>query len=119
MKKIYYNKLIRDKVPAQMDRAGAAYKIKKLSRKEFEKELIKKAEEEASGLQRARNKKELSQELADVLDVVEEIKRVKRIGTEKIEEMREENARKKGGFRKRTYLFWSEDKGYRTNEIRR
>lgn len=116
MKKVYYRKLIRDKIPAKMDRVGAAYEIRKLGKKEFEKELLKKVGEEASGIPKARSKSELIEELADVLDVVDEIRRVKKIKSSEIVKRQKENAKKKGGFRKRIYLVWSEDNGYRTNE---
>lgn len=116
MKKIYYRKLIRDRIPEKMERAGAAYKVRRLRKKEFEKELIKKVEEEASGLQRAGNKIELVEELADVLDVVEEIKKVKKIKVQEINKAQKENDKKKGGFKKKIFLVWSEDTGYRTNE---
>ena len=101
-----------------MDRVGAAYEIRELGRKEFEKELLKKVEEEASGLTKTRNKQELVEELADVLDVVEEIKKVKKIKPEEIIKAKKDNAKSKGGFKKRIYLVWSEDTGYKTNEKR-
>jgi predicted house-cleaning noncanonical NTP pyrophosphatase (MazG superfamily) len=116
MKKIFYRKLIRDKIPEKMTRVGAAFEIRKLGKKEFEKELLKKVGEEASGLLKAKNKKDLIEELADILDAVNEIRRFKKIKTGEIQEVQRESARKKGGFRKRIYLVWSEDTGYRTNE---
>jgi predicted house-cleaning noncanonical NTP pyrophosphatase (MazG superfamily) len=119
MKKIFYRKLIRDRIPEKMDRVGAAYEIKKLNKIEFEKELLKKVEEEASGIPKAKNKKEIIEELADVLDVIKEIKRIKKIRPSDIKKAQKENTRKKGGFRKKIFLVWSEDTGYRTNEKRR
>lgn len=118
MEKIYYHKLIREKIPAAIDRVGAAYKIRKLGKKEFEKELLKKVGEEASGLLAAKNKKEIIEELADVLDVVEEVRRHWKIKPSCLRSAQKENALKKGGFKKRIYLVWSGDTGYRTNERR-
>ena len=115
-KKIYYNKLIRDNIPAKMDRVGAAYEIRKLDGKEFEKELLKKVGEEASGLLAARNRKGLIEELADILDVIEEIRRHWKIKPSCLRKKQKENALKKGGFKKRIYLVWSEDTEYKTNE---
>jgi predicted house-cleaning noncanonical NTP pyrophosphatase (MazG superfamily) len=115
MKKIFYQKLIRDKIPQKMDRVGAAYEIRKLGKEEFEKELLKKVGEEASGLLAAK-KKDIIEELADVLDVVDEIRRLKKIKSSCLRKKQKENALKKGGFKKRIYLVWSEDTGYRTNE---
>jgi len=118
MRKIFYRKLIRDKIPAKMDRAGAAHDIKKLNQKDFEKELLRKVGEEASGLLSARSKKELIEELADVSDVLDEIRRIKKIKPSCIRKAQAENARQKGSFKKRIFLVWSEDTGYRTNEKR-
>lgn len=116
MKKIFYRKLIRDKIPAKMMRVGAAYEIRKLDEKEFEKELLKKVGEEAGELLVAKNKQKIMEELADVLDVAEEIRRHWKIKPSRLREKQKENALKKGGFQKRIYLVWSEDAGYQTNE---
>ncbi|PIV83738.1 MAG: hypothetical protein COW51_03305 [Candidatus Moranbacteria bacterium CG17_big_fil_post_rev_8_21_14_2_50_44_12] len=59
MKKIFYQKLIRDKIPEKMTRVGAAFEIRHLGKKEFEKELLKKVGEEASGLPKAKKKEEI------------------------------------------------------------
>lgn len=118
MKKIFYRKLIRDKIPQKMDRVGAAYEIRKLGKEEFEKELLKKVGEEASGLLAAKEKEAIIEELADVLDVVDEIRRLKKIKSSCIRKKQKENAEKKGGFKKKIYLVWSEDTGYKTNETR-
>lgn len=116
MKRIYYNKLIRDKIPERIKKSGGESKIQRLNVKEYEKELIKKVGEEASGLLSAKTKEELISELADVIDVIDEIKKFKRITAEQIKNAQEEAFKKKGGFRKRLFLYWASDTGYRTNE---
>ena len=116
MKKIFYRKLIRDKIPIKMTRVGAAYEIRKLGKYEFEKELLKKVGEEASGLLSAKSKKGLIEELADVLDVIEEIRWHWKIKPSCLRKSQRENAEKKGGFKKKIFLVWSEDTGYKTNE---
>ena len=116
MRKIFYRKLIRDKIPEKMTQVGAAYEIRKLGRKEFEKELLKKVGEEASGLLSAKSKEDIIEELADVLDVAEEIRRHWKINPSCLKKKQKENAAKKGGFKKKIFLVWSEDNGYRTNE---
>ncbi len=118
MKKVYYRKLIRDLIPAKMDRVGVAHETRKLGKHEFEKELLKKVGEETSGLETAKNKKEIIEELADVLDVVEEVIKHWKIKPSCLREKQKENARKKGSFKKRIFLVWSEDDGYKTNERR-
>lgn len=118
MKKIYYNKLIRDKIPEIIREKGSDCKTKTLSSVDFYKELVKKVSEEASGILGAKNKKELISEIADVLDVINEIKKVKKITSKQILRTQEENNKRKGGFKKHIYLFWSSDDGYKTNEKR-
>ena len=118
MKKIHYNKLIRDKVAAGMKKRGVAFVSRKLNRKEFERALIKKVEEEAGGLEKAGSREELIAEIADVLDVIEEVKKLKKIRPSEIAAAQQENKNKKGGFKKRLFLVWSADTGYRTNERR-
>ena len=118
MKKIYYHKLIRDRIPLKIKKSGGQAQYRILNKKQFEKELIKKVGEESDGLLSAKSKKELVSELADVIEVIEEIKKSKKISSKKITAARKKNMKKKGGFKKRLYLVWSEDTGYRTNERR-
>ncbi|MGB6838899.1 MAG: nucleoside triphosphate pyrophosphohydrolase [Microgenomates group bacterium] len=116
IKKVYYRKLIRDNIPRKMRRVGADFSCKILNKRTFLKELLKKVGEEASGLLNAKNRKGLIEELADVVDVIEEIKRVKKISSADIKTIQKRNKKLKGGFRKRIFLIWSEDTGYKTNE---
>jgi len=116
MKKIYYHKLIRDNIPAKMDRNGAHYSIKKLSSLQFEKELVKKIAEESDGLHSAKSKGEFVDELSDVIAVIEAIKKLKRINDRQMAIAIKANMKLKGGFTKRIYLNWSEDTGYKTND---
>ena len=116
MKKVYYNKLIRDRIPEKIHSIGSECETYTLSKIEFEKELMKKVGEEASGLLNAKNKKEIIEELADVMAVVEEILKVKKITKTQLIEQQKKNFEKKGGFAKRLFLVWSSDDKYKTNE---
>lgn len=118
MKKIYYNKLVRDRIPEKIAGKGSECKVKKLSEKAFERELLKKVGEEASGIMSAKTKRELASELADVIDVIEEIKRVKKISEGEIKSAQKQAYEVKGGFKKKLFLVWSSDDGYQTNERR-
>lgn len=116
MKKIHYNKLIRDKIPEKIKKNGGDFKVKKLNSKEFEKELYKKISEETLGLSRAKNSKEAASELADILAVLDEVVKLKKIKQKDIEKAKKINFKIKGGFKKRLYLYWSSDTGYKSNE---
>ncbi|MGB4076181.1 MAG: nucleoside triphosphate pyrophosphohydrolase [Minisyncoccia bacterium] len=116
--KVHYNKLIRDKIPEKMDSVGAAYETRTLSEEEFEQALLRKVEEEASALPVATSREELIEELADVMDVIDEIKRLKSITNEEMTTAQIKTTGKKGGFKKRLFLLWSANDGYKTNENR-
>ncbi|MFA5134835.1 MAG: nucleoside triphosphate pyrophosphohydrolase [Patescibacteria group bacterium] len=118
MKKIFYNKIIRDNIPNRIRSAGADYSVCVLPKKKFEKELIRKVEEEAGGMQRAQTRRELIDEMADVIDVLEAIRLLKKISKREVAAARTCNQTKKGGFKKRLFLFWSSDSGYKINEKR-
>ncbi len=53
MKKTYYNKLIRDKIPKVITQSGGKYKTRVLPEEEFEKELKRKLMEESKELSAA------------------------------------------------------------------
>ena len=116
MKKIYFNKLIRDKIPEKIKSKGCNLKIKTLNELLFETELLKKVGEEASALPVAKNNEELISELADILDVIDEIKKFKNITDEQLKTAQKVNFDKKGGFDQRLFLYWTSDDGYKTNE---
>lgn len=118
MNRKYYNKLIRDKIPQIMGKKNVAYETKQLSLAEFRTELLKKVGEEASALPRLKSKEEITPELADTLDVIDEIKRTYKITDDEIKQAQAAAKRRKGGFKKRLFLFWSADNGYQTNERR-
>lgn len=114
--KIFYNKLIRDLIPEKIARAGAACETRELSQEEFERELLKKIEEEATGVTAATTREELIEELADVQDVIDEVCKVKGISSAEMQEAQAKALAKKGGFAKKLFLVWSSDDGYQTNE---
>lgn len=59
MNKVYYRKLIRDKIPEVMRAKGKAFSVHPLGQKAFEKELLRKVEEEASALPNVKTRAEL------------------------------------------------------------
>jgi predicted house-cleaning noncanonical NTP pyrophosphatase (MazG superfamily) len=116
MKKIYYRKLVRDKIPKRISQSGGKYAVKTLSVPSFKKELLKKVEEEAGGLANAKVKSEIVAETGDLLDVLGEVKKAFRITSDELTKSRTKEMKRKGGFGKRLYLLWAEDTGYRSNE---
>ena len=118
MKKIYYKKLIRNKIPKRIEESNGKYLCKKLNSEEFKNELLKKVQEESLGIVVSKNKKELVSEIGDVLDVIDEIKKNFKITSKEIVDSRKIEFERKGGFTKRLFLVWSENTDYKSNEKR-
>lgn len=116
--KVYYRKLIRDNIPEKIAAAGAHCEVRTLAPEEYEHALLRKVEEEASGVAGATSRTVLIEELADVLAVIEEIRTLKNISDEELEAAYRKGMEKKGGFEKRLFLEWSSDDGYKSNEKR-
>ncbi|HYC34207.1 MAG TPA: nucleoside triphosphate pyrophosphohydrolase [Candidatus Paceibacterota bacterium] len=116
MKKVFYNKLIRDKIPDQIRNNQGEFEVRELGDEEFEQELLKKINEEASALSRVRSRQEFLDELADLEIVVDEIKRLQNISPQEIEETKQANLARKGGFERKLFLHWSSDLNYKSNE---
>ena len=118
MKKIYYRKLVRDKIPKRIEESGGKYQVKTLSGAGFKKEILKKVGEEASGLAKSKVKRDIASEMGDLLDVLGEVKKAFGITSTELAKSRTKEMKRKGGFGKRIYLLWAEDTGYRSNEKR-
>jgi len=116
MKRVFYRKLIRDLIPDKMMRKGDDFDCYRLDQRSFEKELLKKLVEESAGAVAAKNRRDLLEELADVMAVIEAIKKLKNISAAELKRAIAENNKRKGGFSRRIYLVWSDDSGYRSNE---
>ncbi len=102
MKKIHYNKLVRDRIPYVIEKSGGAHKITTLPPQRFREELLKKVGEEASALPGQSDPAEISKELADILAVIETIQKEYRITKRQLAQAMKANQSKKGGFRKKT-----------------
>ncbi len=105
-KKYFHNKIVRDNVPDNIYKAGDDCEVRTLSHSEARIELRKKLIEEASELLNA-EKKELVDELADVLEVVKSIAQSENIRLPEIEKHRLLKAARAGRFKKRIFLVWS------------
>jgi len=116
MKKLQFNKLIRDKVSKNMLAKGIKFETRTLPDKEFEKELFRKITEESSALKITENNDSIASEIADLIAVIDEIKKIRKISSASIEKHLKLNFEKKGGFKKKIFLLWTNDDGYKTNE---
>ncbi len=114
--RIYYNKLVWDNVPDIIRAKGKECEVRELTDEEFDLELLKKVEEEASALPETTTKQELIDEIADVITVIEYIKTRKGITELDIADALERHVHKRGRFEKRLFLVWSSDSTYVTNE---
>jgi predicted house-cleaning noncanonical NTP pyrophosphatase (MazG superfamily) len=101
-----YPKLVRDKIPEIVEkRTGQKTKIKILKlRKEFEKFLKAKVIEEASELNKTKNKIHLSEEMADILEIFDSLIKLNKLTFKEILEIKKKKARERGGFRKRILM---------------
>lgn len=104
MKIIKYNKLIRDKIPEIIKRNNSVPKLSILSRKRFVQELKKKLVEESVELQKASGKKEILNELSDVLETIQTVARIEKIRWSEVEKKQKIKTRERGGFKKRIFL---------------
>lgn len=115
--RIYYNKLVRDNVPAKIEAKHQNCEFRKITDvQELQQELFKKIKEEAASLAMCRTKEELLEEYSDLMVVLDTLIRQLEISKEELIEVRKNNLIQKGGYKKGYFLLWSDDVGYRSNE---
>lgn len=116
-KRIYYNKLVRDNIKDIIEGKGETCDIRAIvSDREFEQELMKKIVEEASALSMCRSRDDFLQEVTDLMLVLDTLNRHLQFTDQEIKQAMEHNVQRKGGYEKRHFLHWSEDKTYTSNE---
>ena len=106
MKKVFHKKLIRDRIPQVIEANEGKYELRVMGKREFEKELKKKLVEEASELLEVK-RKDLLNEMADVLELLKSIAEFYKIDFKLIEEKQIRKRKERGGFKKRLFLIWS------------
>ena len=109
MKKIIYNKLIRDKIPEIIRNDNQIPKIQILKKKEFIKELKNKVLEEGKELIEAKTKKEILDELIDLQELIVYIIKENKISKSEITRKRKEKNKNRGSFKKRLFLEYVKD----------
>ena len=106
--KIYYNKLIRDQVPATIKEAGDTCSIRKVTDKsEFATEIRRKIIEEATELTQAKGREEIIKEYADLMVVLDAFTSDLEICEAEFTVAMKESVEKKGLFKERNFLEWS------------
>lgn len=106
MEKVFYKKLVRDKIPEIIENNGDACETRILDEEEFQIELKKKLVEEAKEVLNC-SKEKLIDELADVLEIVNNLASVNQLKMEDVEKEMKIKREKRGGFDKKIFLEWS------------
>ena len=101
-----YHKLVRDKIPQNIEAKGNKCHYSILGEEEYQKELDKKLLEEVNEFLADHS----IEEMADLLEVVETLQKVYHLEKEEIERVRLEKRAKKGGFENKVYLIDVEEK---------
>ena len=117
MKKVYYNKLVRDRIKEKIEGKGEACSVRPIEDvDEFIQELLKKVIEESDALAHSRTREQFLSEYADLMVVLDALTATLEISEADIKIALSENVEKKGLYKFRHFLNWSEDKGYKSNE---
>ncbi len=117
MKKVYYNKLVRDLIQAKIERRGEGYSIRTIEDPdEFEQELLKKVTEEAAALAAASSRQEFLSEYADLMVVLDALTHHLEFSEADIKTALADNVEKKGFYKNRLFLHWSDAGTYKSNE---
>jgi predicted house-cleaning noncanonical NTP pyrophosphatase (MazG superfamily) len=98
-----YHKLVRDRIPVIIEKAGGLARVRHMPGSEALSLLAQKLIEEAFEV-RSAVEEALIEELADVLEVVEAMSKQAGIDREALEQLRKEKRTKRGGFDKLIYL---------------
>lgn len=95
-----YNKLVRDNIPAIIEKNGGQPKTRLLDNEEYYKELNIKLKEETTEYLESYN----IEELADIEEVIRAILDFKGTSYEEFESLRLKKQEKRGAFRNRVFL---------------
>ena len=111
MRRVTHSKLIRDLVPEKIEKSGATYYARALDDAAYRQALFEKIKEEATELARATSREEFLNEYADLLVVLDASAEEYELSKAEIALALKENLEKKGGFEKRLFLEWTEERG--------
>jgi predicted house-cleaning noncanonical NTP pyrophosphatase (MazG superfamily) len=115
--RVYYNKLVRDNIPAKIEAKHQKCEIRKITDvQELQQELFKKIQEEAASLAMSQTKEGFLEEYSDLMVVLDTLIRQLGISKEELIKVRRDNLIQKGGYKHAHFLHWSDDVDYRSNE---
>ncbi len=109
MPRSYYNKLVRDRIPALAAKEGCSCKVRRLSAAGYPRALKAKIREEADELSAARGRAQLLNELIDLQELVDAFRAVLRVGERSFRALVRRKRRGRGGFGKRIFLEYIEE----------
>ena len=103
-----YNKLIRDRILKIIKEDGEKPYFRILNKKQYLKEIKKKILEEAKELIKAKNEKEIINEIVDIQELIDVL--ISQLGLTKLKIQKHEKIKnkKRGGFKKRLFLIKTE-----------
>jgi len=117
MSRVYYNKLVRDLIKDKIDEKGEKCEVREIvDDQEFQQELLKKVVEESTALSHVRTREDFLDEYADLTVVLDAITDLMEFSEAEIKVALEENIKKKGLYKDRHFLHWSDDSDYKSNE---
>ncbi len=110
MKRVEFNKLIRDRVKERIEEKGDTCEVEVLTGEGFNVALRAKLVEEATELSQTPGREEFLTEYADLMVVLDELASQYELSEADIKLALVESLEKKGAFKQRHFLRWSEYK---------
>jgi len=103
-----YNKLIRDRILEIIKADGKKPYFRILNKKEYIKEIEKKILEETRELAKAKNKKEIINEIVDIQELIDAL--ISELGLTKLKIQKQQKVKnkKRGRFKKKLFLIKTE-----------
>jgi predicted house-cleaning noncanonical NTP pyrophosphatase (MazG superfamily) len=104
--KIFYNKLIRDRIPEIISSGGKQAQVEVMSEAEYREALLEKLVEEAQEATQA-GKDDLITEIADLYEVIDAILVAWNISHEEVSKLQTDRRQQRGGFEGQLKLLWT------------
>jgi predicted house-cleaning noncanonical NTP pyrophosphatase (MazG superfamily) len=103
-----YNKLVRDRIPEIILKAGNRCQTEILSDSKYRQALKEKLLEEVKEIYETNSREELLLEIADLYEVIDTFLVVNQIEPEEVLKKQKQRREERGGFLKRICLLWTE-----------